>query len=338
MSLPKILHINARKQSEDDITGLSLVQANGCTVVAEVSKSSLFASKVKCGSVVLAINGRPVRSPRHFLRMFKEHDDRVTITATDSPPIPGSIFSVVRKEKDANPDFGCLKADQEDTTDSLGISFKMVKGLVRVREVSANGIFANTEISPGDVCLMVDGVPATNLNTAVRALALARGVTSLLTFSLQKLWSNLVDLMISGEYTRHWRGSECELTADDKYRMSIQFDSISGMCFEEAPGMESIKSDLQQMNTIIERVMDMLTQSIKVCRGPSDSRNRDSSTCRSSRGLSVSADGSMKGRSDVYKRALIKLEEMKASDKLSTKDYIDAKHVLASMAIQNSKS
>jgi S1-C subfamily serine protease len=39
----------------------------------------------------------------------------------------------------------------------------MVKGLVRVQEVSANGIFANTEISPGDVCLMVDGVPATLL-------------------------------------------------------------------------------------------------------------------------------------------------------------------------------
>jgi C-terminal processing protease CtpA/Prc len=74
-----------------------------------------------------------------------------------------SIFSVVNREKDTNPDFGCLKADQEDSTDSLGISFKMVKGLVRVREVSANGIFANTEISPGDVCLMVDGVPATLL-------------------------------------------------------------------------------------------------------------------------------------------------------------------------------
>jgi hypothetical protein len=119
-----------------------------------------------------------------------------------------------------------------------------------------------------------------------------------------------MDLMISGEYTQHWRGSECELTADDKYLVSIQFDSISGMCFEETPVMENIKSDLRQMIVIIERVMDMLTQSIKVSRGSSDSRNRDSSTCHISRGLSVSADGSMKGRSDLYKRALIKLEEM----------------------------
>jgi hypothetical protein len=272
------------------------------------------------------------------MRLFRDADDKVTVMATDSPPIPGSIFSVVRKEKDSMHDLACLQSNQENTARELGISFKMVNGLVRVQEVASDGIFADSMISAGDICLMVDGVPATNLNTAVRALAFARGVTSLLTFSLHNLWSNLMDLMISEEYHRNWRGSECELTAGDEYPFRIQFDTISGLCFEEAPGVEHMRSDLLNMNTIIKRVMDMLNQSIKVCKEPSNPRGstRGSSCCRS-RDLSVSADGGMKGRSDVYKRALIKLEEMKASGKLSTKDYHDAKNALAAVAIQNNK-
>ena len=180
---------------------------------------------------------------------------------------------------------------------------------------------------------MVDGVPATNLNSAVRSLAFARGAISLLTFPLHNLWSNLMELMIGEEYNRNWRGSACELTAQSGYPINIHFDSISGLCFEETPGTESIKSDLCHMNTIIERVMDMLVQSIQICREPSDTRGSIGSNTRT-RSLSVSANGSMKGRSDVYRRALIKLEEMKATGKLSKKDYNDAKHALMNVAIQ----
>eukprot|EP00804_Cyclotella_cryptica_P009447 CCRYP_017780-RB/>CCRYP_017780-RB protein AED:0.01 eAED:0.01 QI:1656/1/1/1/0.5/0.33/3/381/893 len=335
VTLPRIVHIKARKDLEDDDTGLSLIQANGSCVVAEVSKAGLFSTKLSQGSVVLSINGRPVRSPRHFMRLFKDADNKITIMASDSPPIPGSVYSVVRKEKGYLPDFERWKSNPEDTSDALGISFEMINGLVRVREVCSDGIFADSLISAGDVCLMIDGVPATNLNTAVRALALARGATSLLTFSLHNLWSNLMDLMISDEYTRCWRGSECELTSESKHLINVHFDSVSGLCFEETQGSEIMKSDLSKMNTIIKRVMDMLIQSIQVCREPSDSRSSRGSSCCRTHSISVSPNGSVKGRSDVYRRALIKLEEMKASGKLSTKDYNDAKHALASVAIQS---
>lgn len=341
VSLPKVVHIKARKESSDDDTGLSLIQSNGSSIVAEVSQSGLFSSKLKEGSVILAINGRPVRNPRHFMRLFKDAESMVTIMASDEPPIPGSIFSVVRKEKDYRPDVELLKSNPYDTADTLGMSFEMVNGLVRIKEVNPHGVFGNNTISPGDICLMVDGVPATNLNSAVRSLAFARGAISLLTFPLNSLWSNLVELMISDEYMRHWRGSTCELTEVSGYPINIHFDSISGLVFEETPGTEGMKADLCRMNTIIERVMDMLVQSIKVCREETSSDPRGSIGSKShsrTRSLSVSASGSMKGQSDVYRRALIKLEEMKASGKLTNKDYNDAKHALMNVAIQPSRS
>lgn len=128
VSLPKVIHIKARKESSDDDTGLSLIHSNGSSVVAEVSKSGLFSSKLKEGAVVLAINGCPVRNPRHFMRLFKDADSKVTIMASNEPAIPGSIFSVVRKEKDSLPDIELLKSNPQDTTDTLGISFEMING------------------------------------------------------------------------------------------------------------------------------------------------------------------------------------------------------------------
>jgi hypothetical protein len=331
ISLPKVIHIKARKENSDDGTGLSLIESHGSSVVAEVSKSGLFSSRLNEGAVVLAINGCPVRNPKHFMRLFKDADCKVTIMASDEPPVPGSIFTVVRKEKDSLPDILSLRSNPEDTADTLGISFEMVNDLVRVREVSPYGIFANSSISKGDICLMVDGVAATNLQSAVRALAFARGAISLLTFPLQNLWSNLMDLMISDEYNRNWRGSVCELSHRG-HPISIHFDYISGLCFEKTTCIE--KADVYKMNTIIERVMDMLIQSIKICREQTNQRGSSVHSTTRTRSISVSASGSMKGRSDVYRRALIKLEEMKASGKLSKKDYADAKHALMNVAIQ----
>ena len=333
LSLPKVIHIKAMKESNDVCTGLSLIQSNGSSVVAEVSKSGLFSSRLNEGAVILAINGCPVRNPKHFMRLFKDADCKVTIMASNEPPVPGSTFTVVRKEKDSLPDIHSLRSNPEDTADTLGIGFEMINGLVRVREVSPHGIFANSRISKGDICLMIDGVAATNLHSVVRSLAFARGAVSLLTFPLYNLWNNLMDLMISDDYNRHWRESVCEMSNSHiGNTISIHFDYVSGLCFEKSTGIE--KDDISKMNTIIERVMDMLVQSINICRDQTNHRGSSVHSTARTRSVSVSANGSMKGRSDVYRRALIKLEEMKASGKLSKKDYADAKHALLNVAIQ----
>lgn len=269
------------------------------------------------------------------MRLFRDAESKLTIMASEDPPIPGCSFIVVRKEKDTLPDLQLLKTHPNDTLDTLGMSFEIdPNGLVRVREIDPDGLFATSRIASGDICLMVDGVPATTLHSAVRSLAFARGAVSLLTFPLSKLWRNLLDLTIREEYSINWRGSTtCELTAHNKeHPIRIHFDSISGSCFEETGTCESIQSDLSQMNTIVERTMDMLIQSIKIYREPPDARGSVESTTRS-RSVSVSASGSLRGRSDVYRRALIKLEEMMASGKLSKQDYKEAKQALMLVAI-----
>ena len=333
ISLPKVVHINAYKKSGNEDTGLCLIESNGSSLVAEVSKSGLFSTKLTEGAVVLAINGKPVRNPRHFMRLFRDAESKVTIMASEDPPIPGCSFVVIRKEKDTLPDLELLKAHPNDTSDTLGMSFEMINGLVRITDIHPNGVFATSRIAPGDICLMVDGVPATTLHSAVRSLAFARGAVSLLTFPLSNLWRNLLDITIREEYSINWMGStSCELKAHNKeHPIRICFDSVTGLCFEET-GTESIQSDLSQINTIIERTMDMLVQSIKIYMEPSDARGSMESTTRS-RSVSVSASGSLRGRSDVYRRALIKLEEMMASGKLSKQDYKQAKQALMLVAI-----
>lgn len=49
--------------------------------------------------------------------------------------------------------------------------------------------------------------------------------------------------------------------------------------------------------------------------------------------MSVSPSGKMKNRSDVYRRALIKLDEMREAGTLSKKDYEAGRQALAKVAI-----
>ena len=87
--------------------------------------------------------------------------------------------------------------------------------------------------------------------------------------------------------------------------------------------------DLKCMNTIIDRVMKLLIESINAYRARPN--KREQSSCRS---LSVSASGKINNRSDVYRRALIKLDEMRDNGKLSANDYEAGKQALAQVAIQ----
>jgi NADH:ubiquinone oxidoreductase subunit D len=47
----------------------------------------------------------------------------------------------------------------------------------------------------------------------------------------------------------------------------------------------------------------------------------------------VSPGGKLQNRSDVYKRALVKLDEMRENGKLSEEDYDNAKRALTEVAI-----
>jgi len=331
IDLPKIIFFHVHKENADAEIGLSLIETNGATMVAEVSKSGLFASKLNEGCVVLAINGHRVRSPRNALRMIKDGDGNISVMASDSPPLLGSYFSVIKKE--LKPGFS-WKESPSDTVKDLGISFEHVDGLVRVRDIDNNGPFSLTTIEVGDICLSIDGVPLTSLNVAVRTLALASGTVSLLTFSQAQFWRNMVELTMDKKYTRYWESnSECSLFGENEtyYPIKLVFDPITSLCIT-SPTIDC-KIDLTNCNVIIKRVMDMLIGSIKVHLRPSlNDKNEESSRARS---LSVSASGSMRNMSDVYKRALIKLEEMKESGRLTGKDYDDSKHALAAVAIQS---
>lgn len=83
------------------------------------------------------------------------------------------------------------------------------------------------------------------------------------------------------------------------------------------------------MNIIIDRAMKLLTESMEAYRIKPKKQVRDSS-----RSLSVSPSGKMKNRSDVYRRALIKLDEMRENGTISVKDYEAGRHALAQVAIQ----
>ena len=327
IALPSIVHVRINKQDDNNEVGLSLIEKNGATVVAEVSKSGLFAkSHIKEGCEILAINGQCVRGPRSVMRIMKDTIGNYLVMVTDSPSPPGSRFVV---KKHFHKGFGSMKSDSklED------ITFQQVNGLIRIQDIAENGIFVEQPISKGDICLSVDGIPATTEEIATRALGRSHTVAAILVFSLPEFWKSVVDYLIDEKYNRWWKTkTECTLLlgSEDCTPITLLFDQETGLC--SAEGNEENEIDLSDMNTILERVMNLLRQSMEAYRTIPKERVRESS-----RSMSVTPSGKMKNRSDVYRRALIKLDEMRENGHISVEDYEAGRHALAQVAIQTAK-
>jgi hypothetical protein len=322
IALPTIIHVAVEKNSDDEI-GLCLIEKNGTTVVSEVSKSGMFQSKLTEGCELLSVNGHKVRSPRSFIRMMKDFSGKVVIMASSSPSPPGAKFIVVDKSVSS---LGLAGEEEEQD-----IYFQKINGVLRVQGIKETGIFAEGDIGKGDLCLSIDGVPAISERVAIRALARAQGNVALLIFPMSNFWKSMVELTVDGKYDRWWKSSsECTLFLgnDNAHPVNLSFNEETGLCTIQ----DNIHSNVNVkiMNTIILRVMKVLRESIQsYITVPNKARD-------SSRSLSVSPSGKLQNRSDVYKRALVKLDEMRANGRLSESDYASAKRALTEVAINTS--
>jgi len=86
----------------------------------------------------------------------------VTVMVSTGPSRPGTRFVVRRHTRETE-----IIGGRSEAAD--GIVLELVNGLVRVRHVAEDGIFADSHICIGDICLSVDGVPATCEKVAPRA-------------------------------------------------------------------------------------------------------------------------------------------------------------------------
>ena len=261
-------------------------------------------------------------SPRSFIRMMKDFTGQVIIVASSSPSPPGAKFIVVKKP---------FVGDKDEEQEQQDISFQKVDGVLRVEGIKETGIFAEIDLSKGDLCLSINGVPAISENVAVRALARSQGNVALLMFPLANFWRSMVELTIDARYDRWWKsGSECVLFAgnDDSHPINILFNQETALCtIHDNNGDVQVKT----MNTIIHRVMKLLQQSIQSYIS-TPKKKRDSS-----RSLSVSPSGKLQNPSDVYKRALVKLDEMRESGRFSEEEYARAKRALTENAINTAR-
>jgi len=321
--LPSITYVKVEKKKHDEEVGLSLIEKNGATIVAEVSRSGLFAnSKLKEGSELLAINGHCVRGPRSVMRITKDLVGKVVIMLTDSPSPPGCRFVVKRHNYTG---FGTASKLAED------ITLESVNSLVRVRGIKEDGIFQGSPICKGDICLSVDGVPAVSEGVAARALGRSNSMVALLIFSLPDFWKGMVEFSIDEKYNRWWKKDNlCALLwgNQDCAPITLNFDESTGLC--SASGNEEKDVDLRYINITAERIMKLLTNTIKDYQATSINKKRRDS----SRSLSVSPSGKMQNRSDVYRRALIKLDEMREAG-MPQEEYDAGRQALAQLAISN---
>jgi len=323
IALPSITYVKVEKKKHDEEVGLSLIEKNGATIVAEVSRSGLFAnSKLKEGSELLAINGHCVRGPRSVMRITKDLVGKVVIMLTDSPSPPGCRFVVKRHNYTG---FGTASKLAED------ITLESVNSLVRVKGIKEDGVFQGSPICKGDICLSVDGVPTVNEGVAARALGRSNSMVALLIFSLSDFWKGMVEFSIDEKYNRWWKKDNlCKLLwgNEDCAPITLKFDESTGLC--SASGNEEKDVDLRYINITAERIMKLLTNSIQEYQATSINKKRRDS----SRSLSVSPSGKMKNRSDVYRRALIKLDEMREAG-MSQEEYEAGRQALAQVAISN---
>jgi len=325
--LPKIAYIKIESEDDECEVGLSLLEKNGATVVAEVSKSGMFANvPIKEGCEILAINGQSISGPRSVMRKMKGIVGQVLITVSDNPSPPGARFVV--KNLQANGFVSALDPDSQDVT------FQTIDGLVSVKSIAENGLFSESPISEGDICLSIDGVPATSDDVATRALARSQSIVAMLVFSLAGFWKSMVEFMIHEKYNRWWRtDSVCTLLLwgdEGSTSVTLMFDEETWLC--KAEGNDKCEIELRSMNTIIERVRRLLSKSIAAYWAAPKDQSRDSS-----RSLSVSPSGKLQNRSDVYRHALVKLDEMRGNGTISAKDYEAGRHALAQVAIRTAK-
>ena len=260
------------------------------------------------------------------MRMLKDINGDILIMLTDCPSPPGARFVVKKKPDTAEASI----LDGSDTDITRDIKFESTNGLVRVKDVDATGIFSETPINEGDICLSIDGVPLTSNIVAARALGRSQSIVALLIFSLPTFWMRIVDFTVDEKYHRWWKKETvCTLLhgSDDCTPITLNFDEKFGLCTAE--GNEDYEIDVRYINIILDRVMKLLVKSVNAYRMAPKERTRDSS-----RSLSVSPSGKMKNRSDVYRRALVKLDEMRENGKLSAAEYEAGKHALAQVAIQ----
>ena len=119
------------------------------------------------------------------------------------------------------------------------ITFQTIDGLIGVRDVAADGLFSNSPILEGGVCLSVDGVPALSADVVARALRRSQSTVAMLVFSLTGLWKNVVEFIIDEKFDRWWKWDfACTLLRGDGDRAPIRlsFDEWIGLC--EARGNE----------------------------------------------------------------------------------------------------
>jgi hypothetical protein len=242
----------------------------------------------------------------------------VVVMASDGPSPPGARFVV---KKHASTGFGRRKGRASPVAQDL--RFRTVNSLVSV-EVAADGIFSRSPISAGDICLSVDGVPAggpAGKEVAARAMRRSQSIVALLMFSVLTFRKSVVELAVDAGYGRWWKSeSVCVLLPGDDEEgapITLTFknderkdaaEPLPSSCTAE--GNEGNKVDVQRINTIIERVMGLLTESVRA---------------------------TMKNRSNVYRRALIKLEEKRENGALATTENDAGGQALAQGAILTAK-
>ena len=119
------------------------------------------------------------------------------------------------------------------------ITFQTIDGLIGVRDVAADGLFSESPISEGGVCLSLDGVPDLSADVVARALRRSQSTVVTLVFSLTSLWMNVGDFIIDEKFDRWWkRDSACTLLRRDGDRAPITLSFDERTRLFEARGNE----------------------------------------------------------------------------------------------------
>jgi len=318
VTLPSIIFVTVRKQEAGDDLGLTLIEKSNAIIVDAISSSGKFANTdLKVGCEILSINGHRIRNPQSFYRMTKDAVGKIVIKSSIGTSPPGTLYRVVKKKHMVV--LG-RKSDLSNTVNELGISFESTDGLIRVKEVSE---YFSESISKGDICLSIDGEVCHSLRKTVNSFSLANGAVALLIFPMLDMWKGMAELMVDKKYSREWNGAECELLEEggDSHAISLKVDEKTGLCSIEGDEMNNI--NISNMNSMIKQVLGVLKDAIQASRPLSRGNSTKTSSLSpdSTRYSASTAGKAIKNQSDVYKRAVAKLEKMREDGLLSSKDY-----------------
>lgn len=183
------LTVTAVKPSKGSSIGLGLTMKDDRVTVGTIKETSIFKdTQLKVGQKIVSVNDVPCTyaDKAEVVVLFKNAEGPVTVVVESGDAVPATPqrsepmgFESMERASSVTvllPGQIAVKAMKESKQSPVGIGVKMIQGHVTVGSIKETSIFHNTDLSPGQSIVSINGVSCSGLDKKEVAVLLKSAV------------------------------------------------------------------------------------------------------------------------------------------------------------------